>query len=63
MYKVNDKIKLKGTSNKGKNRISQYGDVFYIRRIQGGHLLVNTIDDKDSRWIMKNLDPDFEIVE
>jgi hypothetical protein len=79
MFKTGDRVKLKGKSRHGKNRIHQFGDLFTVvdvrPRIQttahrgciGPFAFLNCDQPhllEGSRWIaISNDDPDFEIVQ
>jgi hypothetical protein len=63
-YKLMDTIlTLNGITGKGKNRIREHGKKWRI--IDGRHselgILVQSMKDKDLRWIRENVD--YEIVE
>ncbi len=62
---------LRGKTQKGKNRIRELGDEWFIIResgfvgcAEGAWLLqpASTTDEEKSRWILKKNDPDFEIL-
>ena len=60
------RLKLKGISRKGKNRIKQWGDTWIILRddmFEGRPaFLVESICGKDWRWVHKQNDENFETV-
>lgn len=69
------RIRLRGVSLKGKNRVREQGDVFVVQEVdlsvlsRNLGLLVCPEADRDNdfdprnRWVLPLRDPDFEIVE
>ena len=72
-FKLNQKIKLKGLTQKGKNRIKQHGDTWKIIVCFSKSLSLESLNDtfrlpngrmiRDGRWIDIPEDHDFEIIE
>lgn len=70
-------VTLKAKSQKGKARITQHGehwevldrkpfmgsDAIQVRSLQETFFLSPSKTIKDTRWVMKPIDPDFEIME
>jgi hypothetical protein len=77
MSHLGKKIKLTGISQKGKNRVRDHGEIWsvlaetptvlFAPHMQGPFLFIAPLgkgqDDKASRWIKMNGDPDFIFVE
>ena len=56
-------VVVSGRSQKGKNRISEHGNVWKIKTIQGPKILLESIDGKSNlRWVDGPEDRDFQIV-
>lgn len=53
---------LKGKTQKGKNRIKENGEEWFVEQIKGHKFLVRAVNGKDFRWINKENDINFEIV-
>ena len=66
------KVKLKGKSKHGKNRIQQFGEDFWVSEVRDhlqttkhknlpGPFLMVFSETGDNRWVALNEDPDFEV--
>lgn len=70
---IGKKLVLKGVSRKGKNRVRENGNPWIIEKIQdsvmfsqktGQWLLISLESDSGKwRWIQRNNDSDFEIID
>ena len=78
MFQRGDRLKLKGKSRHGKNRIAQFGNMFTVVHVRnhlqttahrgciGPFAFLNADQPnllEGSRWISISDDPDFEIVQ
>ncbi len=66
------RIRVRGISQKGKNRIRERGDVWNVKEVadkvffsseQGPWMLLESLDGRSWRWMHAVADKDFERVE
>lgn len=69
-FEIGQLLKLKGRTRRGKNKISEHGNVWKITDIKPDYLYCESANDtfkvgdiwvKDGRWILIDNDSDFEI--
>ena len=65
MKDVASRVRLRGRTLKGKNRIREHGDEWIVLNRNNAVLLVESTESnpalRDLRWVMGVDDPDFEV--
>jgi hypothetical protein len=65
--KVGDRLKLKGRTQKGKNKVTNEGELWSLLQIKqnvpcvNGPAMMIGSDKGDMRWVQQTNDPDFTI--